>query len=138
MAVLVAVSAVVAGLVCLGLGAARLASLARFVPYTVIAGFLAATGYLLVIGAIGIAVGEGLSETRECRLVDGSALEVDDTAYAAHGNEFLKLAMALARHTTNIQGNLDIDLVKICVLRLIEGTSVNPGDKLDSGIGRMV
>ncbi|MDU8942294.1 SulP family inorganic anion transporter [Ovoidimarina sediminis] len=60
-AALVAVSAVVAGLVCLGLGAARLASLARFVPYTVIAGFLAATGYLLVIGAIGIAVGEGLS-----------------------------------------------------------------------------
>ena len=60
-AALVAISSMFAGLVCLLLGAARLATLARFVPYTVIAGFLAATGYLLVTGALGISLGTSVS-----------------------------------------------------------------------------
>jgi len=36
-------------------GHLRLGSLARFMPYPVIAGFLAATGYLLVMGGLGTA-----------------------------------------------------------------------------------
>lgn len=56
--VLVAVATAVAGIVTYLFGYFRLGFLARFVPYPVVGGFLAATGYLLVIGAIGMALGE--------------------------------------------------------------------------------
>ena len=55
---LVAVATLVAGIVTYLFGYFRLGFLARFVPYPVVGGFLAATGYLLLIGAIGMGLGK--------------------------------------------------------------------------------
>lgn len=57
-ACLVAVSSVATGLAGVLVGHFRLAYLARYVPYPVLAGFLAATGLLLLIGGIGVATGD--------------------------------------------------------------------------------
>lgn len=56
-AMLIAVTTAFSGLVAWGFGMLRLGFLARFIPYPVIGGFLAATGYLLLTGAIGLGVG---------------------------------------------------------------------------------
>jgi sulfate permease, SulP family len=48
------------GLVFLTLGRLRLGNLIRFVPYPVIGGFLAGTGWLLVLGAFGVLLGDTL------------------------------------------------------------------------------
>ena len=56
-AMLIAVTTAFSGLVAWSFGALRLGFLARFIPYPVIGGFLAATGYLLLTGAIGLGVG---------------------------------------------------------------------------------
>ena len=56
-AMLIAVTTAFSGLVAWSFGMLRLGFLARFIPYPVIGGFLAATGYLLLTGAIGLALG---------------------------------------------------------------------------------
>jgi SulP family sulfate permease len=56
-AMLIAVTTAFSGLVAWGFGMLRLGFLARFIPYPVIGGFLAATGYLLLTGAIGLGLG---------------------------------------------------------------------------------
>ena len=56
-AMLIAVTTAFSGLVAWGFGVLRLGFLARFIPYPVIGGFLAATGYLLLTGAIGLGLG---------------------------------------------------------------------------------
>ncbi|WP_300585863.1 SulP family inorganic anion transporter [Marivita sp.] len=57
-ACLAALSSVMTGLVGVLVGHLRFAYLARFVPYPVLAGFLAATGLLLVIGGLNVALGD--------------------------------------------------------------------------------
>lgn len=57
-ACLAAFSSILTGLTGVLVGQFRLAYLARFVPYPVLAGFLAATGLLLVIGGLGVALGD--------------------------------------------------------------------------------
>jgi SulP family sulfate permease len=52
---------VLTGALLFGLGARRLGSWFRFVPYFVVAGFLAATGWLLVAGGVRITTGRTLS-----------------------------------------------------------------------------
>ncbi len=56
-AMLVAVATAVSGIIAYLFGYFRLGFLARFVPYPVVGGFLAATGYLLLAGAIGMGLG---------------------------------------------------------------------------------
>lgn len=60
-AVLVAVTATVTGGATLLFGHFRLGHVVRFIPYPVLGGFLAATGYLLVTGAIGMTLGDNVS-----------------------------------------------------------------------------
>lgn len=62
-AVLVPLAALGAGVASLALGYLRLGSVVRYVPFQVIAGFLAATGYLLVLGGISMTVGENIDLT---------------------------------------------------------------------------
>jgi SulP family sulfate permease len=57
-ACLVAVSSLATGLAGVVVGQMKLAYVARFVPYPVLAGFLAATGLLLVTGGLGVGVGD--------------------------------------------------------------------------------
>lgn len=54
-ACMIAVTSLATGLVALGIGRYRLAMLVRYLPYPVIAGFLAATGLLLFLGALEVA-----------------------------------------------------------------------------------
>ena len=58
---LVAVATAVSGIITYLFGYFSLGFLARFVPYPVVGGFLAATGYLLLIGAVGMGLGETFS-----------------------------------------------------------------------------
>ncbi|HET9068355.1 MAG TPA: SulP family inorganic anion transporter [Amaricoccus sp.] len=53
-AALVAMTTALTGAVAWGAGRLRLGFIVRFVPYPLIGGFLAATGYLIVLGAIGM------------------------------------------------------------------------------------
>ncbi|MFK7836626.1 MAG: SulP family inorganic anion transporter [Sulfitobacter sp.] len=55
--ILIVVASVTAGAAAFLFGKLRLGYLARFVPYPVIGGFLAATGYLLLTSALGMMVG---------------------------------------------------------------------------------
>jgi SulP family sulfate permease len=54
-------AALLTGVALLALGWRRLGKLIRFVPYPVVAGFLAATGWLIVSGAIRMATGVPIS-----------------------------------------------------------------------------
>jgi SulP family sulfate permease len=49
------------GLACLLLGLFRLGNLVSYIPYPVVAGFLAGTGILLVLGALGVMAGENVT-----------------------------------------------------------------------------
>lgn len=60
-AVLVAIATAVTGIACLTFGRLRLGFIVRFIPYPVLGGFLAATGYLLITGAIGMTLGRSFS-----------------------------------------------------------------------------
>ncbi len=60
-AVMVALAAALAGVACLVLGRLRLGFVARYLPYPVLGGFLAATGYLLFMGGIGIILNDSVS-----------------------------------------------------------------------------
>lgn len=60
-AMLIAVTTAFSGLLAWGFGVMRLGFLARYIPYPVIGGFLAATGYLLLTGAIGMGLGARVS-----------------------------------------------------------------------------
>ena len=53
-AVTIAITTTVTGLLLLAMGYFRLGSLARFLPYPVVGGFLAGTGWLLIVGAVGL------------------------------------------------------------------------------------
>lgn len=57
----VALSTVLVGVFLTALGAARRGSLVQFVPFPVVGGFLAGTGYLLWDGAFGILTGHGFN-----------------------------------------------------------------------------
>lgn len=59
-ACLIAVASLATGLVAIFVSKLRLALLARYIPYPVLAGFLASTGLLLLLGGIGVALGESL------------------------------------------------------------------------------
>ena len=56
-AALVVVTSLASGLCAWLLGRMRLGFVARYIPYPVLGGFIAATGYLLVAGGLGIAIG---------------------------------------------------------------------------------
>ncbi len=55
-ACIVALSSLLTGVVALLVGQLRLAMFARYIPYPVLAGFLAATGLLLLMGGVSVAV----------------------------------------------------------------------------------
>lgn len=59
-AVLVAVATALTGAAAWIFGRLGLGFLARFIPYPVLGGFLAATGYLLLMGAVGMALGRSM------------------------------------------------------------------------------
>jgi SulP family sulfate permease len=73
---LLAVASVAAGLTMILLGLFRLSYLIRFIPYPVMGGFLAATGYLLIMGGLGILVDEPMTLMRLPMLFTADMLPV--------------------------------------------------------------
>jgi len=73
---------VLSGALLFGLGAARLGSSLRFVPYFVVRGFMAATGWFLIAGSI--------------RMTTGHALSLSSIASFLTANQAGKLACAVA------------------------------------------
>jgi SulP family sulfate permease len=59
--VAIAITALLTGLFLLALGAFKLGGLVRFIPYPVVGGFLAGTGWLLVQGSFGVMTGTPFS-----------------------------------------------------------------------------
>ncbi|MFQ5942320.1 MAG: SulP family inorganic anion transporter [Anaerolineales bacterium] len=68
---LLAVSTLATGLTLLALGTLKLGGLARYVPYPVIGGFLAATGWLLVAGGFSVVAGISLTQGNISMLREG-------------------------------------------------------------------
>ncbi len=60
--VMIACTTILTGLIFLLLGGLRLGGLVRFLPYPVMGGFLAGTGWLLAMGAIGVMTTGGLGQ----------------------------------------------------------------------------
>lgn len=71
---LLAVAAALTGLTMILLGTFKLSFIIRFIPYPVMGGFLAATGYLLFLGGIGIMVDENLTLWRLPSIFTAEAL----------------------------------------------------------------
>lgn len=72
--VMLAVAALWTGLVLMALGRFRLGLLVRFIPYPVVGGFLAATGWLLIKGATGFMTGMPIELGTLARLGESSSL----------------------------------------------------------------
>ncbi len=71
----VAATTLVTGLVAWLLGRLRLGVLARYIPFPVVSGFLAATGYLLVMGGLGAAIGQPVAIAAVAVLVEPGSPE---------------------------------------------------------------
>jgi len=79
----IAVATVLTGIFLVLLGVFRLGSLFRFVPYSVVAGFLAASGCLLIAGAFRVAAGAPFTLDRLNAIYDGQAEGADRLLLAA-------------------------------------------------------
>lgn len=73
-AVMIALSTSLAGVACVVFGRFRLGFVARYLPYPVLGGFLTATGYLLLLGGIGVALDTSVSLWTLRALVDPEVL----------------------------------------------------------------
>jgi SulP family sulfate permease len=73
-AVMIALSTALAGVACVLFGRLHLGFVARYLPYPVLGGFLAATGYLLLVGGIGVTLDESVSLWTLAKLLEPDAL----------------------------------------------------------------
>lgn len=72
--VMIGLATAVTGVVLLTMGKLRLGRLIRFIPYTVLAGFLAGMGWLIVAGAMAVVLGAPLTFEDLPRLLETDAL----------------------------------------------------------------
>jgi len=68
------ITSIIAGIVFILIGRFGLGRLVRYIPYPVVGGFLAGTGWLLIIGAVGVMLGEPLTFSNISTLFDNSIL----------------------------------------------------------------
>jgi SulP family sulfate permease len=68
----IALTSIVCGAVFLAMGAFRWSAFVRYIPYPVVGGFLAGTGWLLATGALGVMVGHSIG-VRELPTLFGAA-----------------------------------------------------------------
>lgn len=121
-AALVAVATAVTGLAAWLFGRLRLGFVARYVPYPVLGGFLAATGYLLTVGAIGMVLRQNVSL--------GSAGVVLAEGNLARWLPWLATGVALAaltrrlRHGLVLPGSIALIVAAFYLGLWLTGTSV--------------
>ncbi len=72
--ILMAIGTALTGALLLGLGLARAGAAIRFLPYPVVGGFLGATGWLLVTGAMHVSTGQPVALSTIALLLDVSSL----------------------------------------------------------------
>ena len=72
--IVVALSTALTGILLLALGLTRAGGAIRFIPYPVIGGFLSATGWLMVNGAVRVITDHGLSPSTFKVLVSAATL----------------------------------------------------------------
>jgi SulP family sulfate permease len=104
------------------LGQYRLGGLVRYIPYPVIGGFLAATGWLLAQGAIGSMAGYSLTPQNFPALLRG-----DQIALWLPGLLFslaLFFGLRRVRHTLALPGILLAGLAVFYIALLLTGTSI--------------
>lgn len=73
---LIATATAAAGIVAYVFGHYRMGFLARFIPYPVVGGFVAATGYLLVVGGIGVCLGQAFDAGHPSILFEADRLHL--------------------------------------------------------------
>ena len=118
----VVVASVLTGAVCLLLGAFRLGNIVRFVPYPVIGGFLAGTGWLLVKGGIGVASGIGptVGTLRELLAWGSLARWLPALVFAVA----LTVGVRVTRWPLLIPAALGIGLVAFAIGIVVTGSSI--------------
>ncbi len=126
--VLLAVSAVATGAVFLLLGWLELGGLVRYVPYPVIGGFLAATGWLLVQGAFGAITGTSLTLDNLPTLLDRGALVQWLPATALAG--VLVLVSRRARSPVAIPLTIGLGMIAFYLALAATGTSLEQAASL--------
>ena len=116
------VASVLTGVVCLLLGAFRLGNIVRFVPYPVIGGFLAGTGWLLVKGGIGVASGIGptVGTLRELLAWGSLARWLPALVFAVA----LTIGVRVTRWPLLIPAALGIGLVAFAIGLVVTGSSI--------------
>ncbi len=128
--VAIAVSALLTGVFFLALGFFKLGRLVRFVPYPVVGGFLAGTGWLLVQGSFGVMAGAPLTLANLALLLqpDQLILWVPGVLFA------LVLFFGLRRihHFLAMPGLLLGSIVVFYLVLLATGTSID--EALDRGL----
>jgi SulP family sulfate permease len=123
---MVVVASMLTGIVCLLLGAFHLGNVVRFVPYPVIGGFLAGTGWLLVKGGIGVASGVGPTvDTLRELLTWGSLARWLPALLFAVG---LTIGVRLVRWPLLIPAALGIGVVAFAIGLLLTGSSVGEAE----------
>jgi len=126
----IAATTLLTGLFFLALGAFRLGGLVRFVPYPVVGGFLAGTGWLLLQGSFGVMAGFPLTLRNLPALLrpDQLVLWVPGVLFAV----VLFFGLRRIRHFLAMPGILAGAIVLFYLALLVTGTSV--GEAVDRGL----
>jgi SulP family sulfate permease len=122
----IALTTVAAGVFLLAIGLLGLGNLIRFVPYPVVGGFLAGTGWLLAKGAIGVLSGTSLSLATL-----GDVLKPDALARWAPGLALAVTVLVLARrfdHFLVIPGLIVASVALFYGLLAVTGTTVSEAE----------
>jgi sulfate permease, SulP family len=123
----VVVASALTGLAFLVLGSFKLGNLVRYVPYSVIGGFLAGTGWLLFKGGIGVLTGRSLTlESLEVFTRADVLLKwLPGVLFAS----LLLLAMRRLRHFLTLPAALIVGVVIFYVALSASGTSVDVAEQ---------
>ncbi|MBS0244721.1 MAG: SulP family inorganic anion transporter, partial [Proteobacteria bacterium] len=127
-----AAASMLTGALTWALGRFGLGQIVRFVPYPVVAGFLAASGVLLLLGGVRVATGFGAA-TDIASLANGGAL-----LRLALAAAFLGLVMALKRTGLGARALPAVIIMSALLLDLIlylAGVDQRSGWHLDAGAG---
>ncbi|MEM9221938.1 MAG: SulP family inorganic anion transporter [Pseudomonadota bacterium] len=132
-ATMMAISTALTGIFFIFLGYLRIGNVARYVPYPVIGGFLAATGALLVLAAIGLSTGRTVGVFD----LPATVVEVDPIRWAPS----LALAFAffavsrLSDHPGALTGFLGVALIGFYAVLFLTGTSIDEARALGLLLG---
>jgi sulfate permease, SulP family len=120
------VATLLTGIGFLLLGTFRLGNVVRFVPYPVVGGFLAGTGWLLAIGGVSVASGIPVTQRTLDDLVTGNALRQWLPALAF--GVAMYMAVRLVRRPLVIPAALVAGLVLFAIGMAVTGSSIGDAE----------